>query len=107
MFRFGKSERVTPDLTLTEECDLSAYGFDAQVISSPGHSHGSIGILIANGELFCGDLFENTKQPALNSIMDDRVAARASVEKLKRLNVETIYPGHGAPFSMNQLADGI
>jgi hydroxyacylglutathione hydrolase len=103
MFRFGRSERVTPDLKLTEEFDLSAYGFNASVISLPGHSRGSIGILTSEGDLLVGDLLENTKQPALNSIMDDRAAARASVEKLQRLNIKIIYPGHGAPFSMEQL----
>ena len=104
MFKFGKSNRVTPDLELTEEFDLAAYGLAATVISLPGHSRGSIGILTSEGDCFVGDLLENTKQPALNSIMDDRAAAQASVEKLKSLHVETIYPGHGAPFSRDQIA---
>jgi glyoxylase-like metal-dependent hydrolase (beta-lactamase superfamily II) len=103
MFRFGKSSRVTPDLKLTEEFDLLIYGLDAKVISLPGHSRGSIGILISDGDCFVGDLLENTKKPALNSIMDDRIAALASVEKLKGLNVKTIYPGHGAPFQLSEL----
>lgn len=103
MFKFGKSNRMTPDLELTEDFDLAAYGLAAQVISLPGHSRGSIGILTSEGYLFVGDLLENTKQPALNSIMDDRVAAQASVEKLKRVNVRLIYPGHGTPFSLDQL----
>jgi glyoxylase-like metal-dependent hydrolase (beta-lactamase superfamily II) len=94
---------VTPDLELTEEFDLAAYGLAAAVISLPGHSRGSIGILTSDGDLFVGDLLENTKQPVLNSIMDDHVAAQASVEKLKSLNVKIIYPGHGAPFAMAQL----
>jgi len=104
LFKFGKSNRVTPDLKLTEEFDLSIYGFAARVISLPGHSRGSIGILTFEGDLFVGDLLENTKQPALNSIMDDRVAAQASVKKLRGLNVRTIYPGHGKPFQMEHLA---
>jgi glyoxylase-like metal-dependent hydrolase (beta-lactamase superfamily II) len=104
MFHFGKSQQVTPDLQLTEESDLSIYGLAASVISLPGHSRGSIGILTADGACFVGDLLENTTQPALNSIMDDRAAARASVQKLKDLHVKWIYPGHGQPFSLDQLA---
>jgi len=72
------------------------------VLSIRGHSKGSIGILTENGALFCGDLLENTKGPAENSIMDDRAACKASIEKLANLPVETVYPGHGAPFSMAQ-----
>jgi len=50
--------------------------------------------------LFCGDLFENTKGPTLNSLMDDPAAANASVANLEGLNVGTVYPGHGEPFAM-------
>ncbi len=102
LFRFDWSNRVTPDIAVNEGYALSPYGLDAKVISIPGHSHGSIGILAASGDLFVGDLLENTQQPALNSIMDDRATAQASIEKLKSLNVKTIYPGHGAPFSMDR-----
>jgi hydroxyacylglutathione hydrolase len=103
LFRFSKSHRFTPDLYLEEGTDLSEYGFDAQVLSIPGHSQGSIGILTPRGELFCGDLLENDKEPALNSIMDDPAAAEVSVEKLKGLPIKTVYPGHGGPFSIDAL----
>lgn len=103
MFGFSQSNCMTPDLELTEEFDLAAFGLTAQVISLPGHSRGSIGLLTFDGELFAGDLLENTKQPALNSIMDDRAAAQASVEKLKHLNVTMVYPGHGQPFRLAAL----
>ena len=102
LFRFGKKERFKPDLYIDEECDLSEYGFDAKVLRIPGHSKGSIGILTDDGDLFCGDLFENKDKPVLSSIMDDLSAANASVEKLKKLRIKTVYPGHGRPFPMEQ-----
>jgi len=107
LFRFSKSRRFTPDLFLEDGSDLSGYGFDAQVILIPGHSKGSIGILTAGGDLFCGDLLENGKKPALNAIMDDVVVAQASVEKLRGLEVDTVYPGHGRPFPMDLLAETV
>jgi hydroxyacylglutathione hydrolase len=100
LFGFGKSERFTPDFYLDEGDDLSDYGFDARVLHIPGHSKGSIGILTAGGDLLCGDLLECTDRPALNSIMDDLAAANASVESLKSLTINTVYPGHGQPFPM-------
>jgi hydroxyacylglutathione hydrolase len=102
LFKFSKSNRTTPDISIDEEFDLSEYDWAAKVISIPGHSTGSIGILTADGDLFCGDLFENIKQPKLNSIMDDLAAAQASVEKLKGLKINTVYPGHGTPFLMER-----
>lgn len=101
--RFGASERFTPDLLLGDGYDLSPHGMDARVIEIPGHSRGSIGILNAEGDLFCGDLFENTRRPRLNALMDDPAAAQNSVNKLKGLKVRKIYPGHGAPFLMEDL----
>jgi hydroxyacylglutathione hydrolase len=101
LFRFRKSNRFKADVYLEEGHDLSGYGLDARILSIPGHSKGSLGILTADGDLFCGDLLENTDKPATNSIMDDSTACRASVERLSKLEIRTVYPGHGKPFAMS------
>lgn len=105
LFGFGKAQRFTPDLYLEAGSDLSEYGFEAQILSIPGHSKGSIGILTATGDLFCGDLLDNTAKPTLNSIIADSRAANDSLERLLTLDIQTIYPGHGRPFSMQLLRD--
>jgi len=99
-FRLRKSDRFKPDLYIDEGYDFLGHGFDAKVLHIPGHSQGSIGILTARGDLFCGDLLANVAKPEIWSIIDDAVAAHASVEKLKRLQINTVYPGHGQPFPM-------
>ena len=104
LFRFGKSSRFAPDLTIEDGYGFSEYGFDARVLTIAGHSKGSIGILTAAGDLFCGDLFDNTHKPVLNSIMDDLAAAKASVGKLRTYGIHTVYPGHGKPFPMEQFS---
>ena len=100
-----KTDHFTPDLYVDDGYDLSEFGFDAKVVYLPGHSKGSIGILASSGDLFCGDLLENTKKPAKNSIVADKVAFNASVEKLKQLKITMAYPGHGEPFLMELFAD--
>lgn len=102
---FGKRERFTPDLYLEDGVSLANFGLDARVLSIPGHSPGSIGILTNDGQFFCGDLLDNTKKPGLNSIMDDRDAAMRSAEGLNDLGISTVYPGHGRSFSLDQLSD--
>ena len=99
---FGKAQRFSPDFFLADGDNLSEYGFNGRIVTIPGHSKGSIGILTAEGSMFCGDLFENTKEPALNSIMDDPMAAAESIRRLEHLGVETVYPGHGDPFRIDQ-----
>jgi len=101
LFGFGKPERFKPDLYIDDGYDLSNnYGLGAKVLHIPGHSQGSIGIRADGGALFCGDLLENKDKPVLNSIMDNLAAANISVEKLKKLKINTVYPGHGEPFPM-------
>jgi glyoxylase-like metal-dependent hydrolase (beta-lactamase superfamily II) len=103
---FRKADRFTPDLTIGEGFDLSGYGLDARVVDIPGHSKGSIGVLTASGDLFCGDLLANTDRPGLSGIMDDPATAAISLEKLRGYPIETVYPGHGEPFRMEQLDQG-
>jgi glyoxylase-like metal-dependent hydrolase (beta-lactamase superfamily II) len=102
---FGKSDRFTPDVVIVDGFALSEYGLEARAITIPGHSKGSIGILTAAGDFFCGDLFDNTEKPALNSLVDDRNGAIRSAAKLGPLGIRTVYPGHGKPFSMDQLSE--
>jgi hydroxyacylglutathione hydrolase len=103
LFGFGKSKRFVPDLFVQEGDNLAEYGLDARIIEIAGHSKGSIGLLTASGDLFCGDLLENTAGPALGAIMDEPAAAEASLEKLKELAIQMIYPGHGRPFAVEAL----
>jgi glyoxylase-like metal-dependent hydrolase (beta-lactamase superfamily II) len=104
---FGKNDRFTPDIYVTDGYGLSDFGFGAKVISLPGHSKGSIGIITTNGELFCGDLFENTKGPTVNSLMDDHASANGCIERLKEMNIKSVFPGHGQPFTMDMLLNSI
>ena len=101
LFRLSKSDRFKPDLYIDERYDFSEIGFDAKVLEIPGHSQGSIGILTSSGELFCGDLLANVGKPDVWSIIDDSDAAYASIEKLKSLQISTVFPGHGPPFPMD------
>ena len=105
LFGFGKSERFRPDLHIDDEHSFSEYGFDARVIYLPGHSKGSIGIITDDGILFCGDLLTNNEDPVLNSIIDDIEEANQSIERLKSMELKTIYPGHGKQFSMDELVE--
>ena len=104
LFGFGKSWRFRPDFYIEDGFEFAEYGFDTKVVHIPGHSMGSIAIMTINGDLIGGDLFTNIKKPELNSIMDDLEAANLSIEKLRNLEINTVYPGHGKPFPMKPLS---
>ncbi len=96
--KLGKFDTFKPDIYVEDGENLVEYGCEAQVVYLPGHTRGSIGILTDDGELFCGDLLSNFRKPGLQFFIDDMVSARASIEKLKKLNVKNVYPGHGKSF---------
>jgi glyoxylase-like metal-dependent hydrolase (beta-lactamase superfamily II) len=100
---FRKTERFTPDVLVEDGSALSGYGIDARILSIPGHSKGSIGILSARNELFCGDLLQNTQKPAPTSLVDDADQLSASIQRLNEMEVGSVYPGHGKPFRLSEL----
>jgi hydroxyacylglutathione hydrolase len=91
-----------PDIYLETEPDLNEYGVNAKIIHIPGHTVGSVGVLTIDGDFFCGDLFNSTRRPRKNSLIDDEAEMDASIEKLKTLDIKKIYPGHGRPFTMDE-----
>lgn len=104
--RFGEKERCTPDVYLEDGASLVEYGWDGEVLNTPGHSTGSICVLTAFKDLFCGDLITNsTNKPSLNSMMYDTEAGNASLERLKSLDIKTVYPGHGQPFAWETMSE--
>jgi glyoxylase-like metal-dependent hydrolase (beta-lactamase superfamily II) len=94
----GSFHLFSPDLLVNDGDDLSEYGFEAKVLHLPAHSKGSIGILSAEGDLFCGDLLMNMFRPEPHFMIDDMAGFHASIEKLKTCKIKTFYPGHGKPF---------
>ncbi len=106
LFRLRQADQFKPDFTIKEGDNLSDYGFEADVIELPGHSKGSIGLLTAGGDLFCGDLLANTDKPDI-WIIDDQEAAQTSIEKLKGLGINTVFPGHGQSFPMQAFLQSV
>jgi hydroxyacylglutathione hydrolase len=97
MFWRKPFDTFKPDLLLAEGQSLAEYGLDAKILYTPGHSKGSISVLTDNGSLICGDMFNNVRGRILKSI------DAGGFERLMKLGIETVYPGHGNLFSMKQL----
>jgi len=97
-------QKFKPDIFLKDGQDLKEYGFSATIIHLPGHTKGSIGILTEEGDLFAGDTLVNSRNPDIAIFVDNFQELKNSVGKLKKMNIKEIYPGHGKPFLLQQLA---
>jgi len=91
------------DLLIDEGADLSAYGFDGQVLLVPGHSPGSLAVVTAGGDAFVGDLFVNYAVPSQPIYLSDRQAWERSLERIRELHPQMVYVGHGEPFPGERL----
>ncbi len=98
----GQTTHFQPDFTVGEGFDLSPYGLDATVVHIPGHSRGSVGVLTAAGDLFCGDLLTNNRRVG-TPIIDDLGEYHESIARLKKMDLHVIYPGHGKPIEPSQV----
>ncbi len=102
--RLDEEDMFSPDLFLKDEQYLTEFGFDAAVHHLPGHSKGSIGLLTADGDFFCGDVFTNVSMPKESDLLSNRDDYIKSLERIRGLAIQTIYPGHGLPFHRNALS---
>jgi hydroxyacylglutathione hydrolase len=95
--------KFNPDIYLAEGQNLNDYGLDGIVIHIPGHTHGSIGILTAEGNFFSGDTFINRRKPSTARLVENQYELDTSIARIKKLNIRTVYPGHGTPFDMERI----
>lgn len=96
-------EPFSPDILLEDGQDLRAYGIPGCVVHLPGHTPGSIGILLEDGSLIAGDTFANMKKPtAAPNAVDDSLMQK-SIVRAKSMPINMVYPGHGAPFKFSDL----
>lgn len=104
LMKFHKNKEnknlFTPNLFLNDNNSLKKYGFNAKVISLPGHTVGSIAILTDKKDIFVGDTLENRKKPLSAQIIENEEDLKKSIEKIEKLDIRTVYPGHGKPFLM-------
>jgi len=98
---------LTPDIVFTDEIDLQAYGLEATVVSTPGHSPGSVALLLPEGALIAGDLLRGgylggriaPQRPMLPFFATDLTQLRASLAQVLKLPFTTMYVGHGGPLT--------
>jgi hydroxyacylglutathione hydrolase len=90
-----------PDIVFTGTFDLAPYGVSGTIVPTPGHTAGSVSVVLAGGELFCGDLISPqipSGKPGLPFWAEDGEEIYASVKMLLAYNPKTFYLGHGGPF---------
>ncbi len=99
---------VEPDMLLEDEFDLRQYGVAGKVIWTPGHTRGSLSVILESGEAIVGDLvlprFMAFGPPAIAFWAASREDSLASIRKVLDLEPSVILTSHGGPYRPEVLA---
>ncbi len=87
----------------SENYDLSAFGFNAYVLHTPGHSAGSSSIIIGNETALVGDTLTGTPGSLMSPWGDDPEEMIRSWKKLLDTGCHTFHPSHGIAVSRSRL----
>jgi glyoxylase-like metal-dependent hydrolase (beta-lactamase superfamily II) len=98
---------VAPDLFVDETFDLSAFGVEGRILYTPGHTAGSLSVLLPDGRAIVGDVMMGGymggnlfgARPNYHYFADDLDAVHGSIRALFDAGVKTFYVGHGGPLA--------
>jgi len=95
----SKFKPVDPDMTINDYYDLKKYGVEGKAIHTPGHTEGSISVIIREKHIICGDtLFSILPNSVYPPFANDKKLLLESWRKINKYNCEKFYPGHGNVF---------
>jgi hydroxyacylglutathione hydrolase len=88
-----------PDRAVEGELDLHPFGVAGRVLAVPGHTPGSLAVLLDDGQAIGGDLVRGKilarERPTLHFFHADPEGARRQLAGLLDRGVTRLHPGHG------------
>ncbi len=99
---------VEVDIVLEDRAfSLAEYGIPGRILPTPGHSRGSVSVLLETGDAFVGNLAMNALpfhlRPGFPIFADDIEQLRESWKLLLSEGAKTVYPAQGRPFPINAI----
>lgn len=90
-----------PDILIDEKgMPLNDYGVDGSILCTPGHTPGSISVVLNSGLVIAGDTFSGgTKYAQFTSLVFDEKQIISSGKAVMAVAPKIVYAGHGGPIS--------
>jgi glyoxylase-like metal-dependent hydrolase (beta-lactamase superfamily II) len=105
----GRFEPVEPDIIIDQEVPLHEFGISGKILPTPGHTPGSVSVVLDSGEAFVGDLAVNAFPLGIRlgipSLAENVQEILKSWEKLLSAGAKMIFPAHGDPFPADRLRE--
>jgi len=94
----GKFPATEADICIDKSFDLTPFGIDGYSLPTPGHTEGSISVILNNGEAIIGDCcIYAIEEFVLPPFANDLPLLLESWKILLSLDCHTFWPGHGKP----------
>jgi len=107
MMKMPQVQGVAPQVILEKETDLADYGIQGTIMPTPGHTAGSVSVLLAGGCALVGDMifggFVRKHSPGFPYFCQDIETASKSISDILDLKPKIFYAGHGGPFTGGQV----
>ncbi len=101
------STALVTDVMLEDLVNLDHYGVDAQIIETPGHTSGSVSVLIDGGQAVIGDLlrgdFFRAGRPDYPFFADNLDRVHSSLRRIVYLPLDDLHVSFGKPFTLDDL----
>ena len=99
----AKAQPVKPDILIENDLDLSKFGVEGKVIHTPGHTPGSLAVILDGGRIIVGDTIMRGIvrfwQPHYPLFADNMFQLKESIKTILRRKPSKIFSGHGGPFN--------
>lgn len=97
MDRPDAARMFTPDLDVSDGMSLRPYGVEAVMRELPGHTKGSVGVLVDGADFIVGDAMMHLFVDTRPKMAEDWEQARQSIARIHASGARTAYVGHGRP----------
>ena len=102
--RSSKIDGIKPDILIEDKMDLNEFGIKGKVISTPGHTEGSVSILLNSRKCLVGDILGSSfGKPTYGMFCNDINKLKESIIKIKDSNIKEVYLSHGGIISIDKI----
>lgn len=92
-----------PEVKLEDDFSLKEFGIPGRIIYTPGHTVGSVSLLLEDGRMFVGDAIVNQWHVSFPLYWEDARLAIDSGKRILACRPRQLFSGHGKPFAADDL----
>lgn len=103
-----KGQSIVPDILVNKELDLKPYGVKGKIIATPGHTPGSLSVILSGGDAVIGDLLMGgmlrRKKPRFPYFAHDSKRLERSIKMVLKCKPTRLFTAHGGPLNPEDVA---